>query len=325
MRSEALRKGIRWIDDPTEVTPTCQLRPGDSTLDGVAPDATLFVPLPVSTELAAAIGSLEGVEIVEAERNADYVLVGRLRADDVEYAWIRPGVTAEDSKNSALPARSAWIVASRRDTALTLRETLTRLQRVHGWHDLESPPGPAPRYELAVRRRRGGALVGDRTLIGRERYRLSLRQRDDISTPVLPRYFYVFVIDSNGNGVLLFPARNRGAVENRLPAVTRGSDPVRDPPQEIPLGIDDPILITEPFGVDTYFLLSTGEPLGCLSCLEWEGVRGPTGPPPRGALARLLVGTAMGTRGNPDEIRTPPTWSLQRVVFKSVPPGGEPR
>ena len=325
MQAEVSSRRIHWIDDPTEVTPDCQLRPGAS-LASIAPDATLFVPLPVSGQIADALGSVEGVEIVENERDAEYVLVGRLGAADVEYAWIRPGVTAEEGRNSPLPARSAWIAASREDTVLTLREIVTRLERVHGWHDLQSPPGPVARYELAIRHHGDGALVDDGTLIGGNRYQLVLRARENISTPVLTHYIYVFVIDCNGNGVLLFPSPNAGSVENRLPIAVRASEPLPNPPQEIPLGIDESFMITEPFGVDTYFVLVTGEPLGCLACLEFDGVRGPKAQTPHSGLEHLLAATARGGGGEPsDEVSTPPTWSLDKVVFTSVPPRRDKR
>ncbi len=339
LRAEMKRKGIRWIDDPTEATPMHFLRlrgeawelatgaiaaaPGTAPLAHVPAGESVFVQLPVAAPLASALLDVKGVEAAGPE-TADYVLVGRLAERGVEYAWVRPSSAASDGKRTVLPVRTAWVPASLRTAALTLRETMERLERVHAWHELTSPLGAEASYILAVRRDSDGTLVNDATLVGGDHYRLVMRERNDAAAAAaVPRYVYVFVIDSSGSGVLLFPLPAEGSVENRLPLVAPAGEPLRSPPREIPLDEGKPFVVTEPFGVDTYFLLCTGEPLGCPSCLEWDGVRG-LQRQPKSELERLLAATASGRRGGGD-IRTPPNWSLEKAVYESVPPGGSPR
>ncbi len=73
--------------------------------------------------------------------------------------------------------------------------------------------------------------------------------------------------------------------------------------------------MTAPFGIDSYFLLSTDEALPNPWILEWDGVRTRNAQPVT-ALERLLLMTSAGTRGAP--VVTRATWSLDRVVFESV-------
>jgi hypothetical protein len=96
---------------------------------------------------------------------------------------------------------------------------------------------------------------------------------------------YVFVIDSHGTSTLLFP--RRGSVENRFPCPS---------PPEIPLGQSAAFEVTPPYGVDTFFLLTSEEALPIPWILEWDGVR-----------TRSISASA--------------SWSIDRMMFESVPPG----
>ena len=69
--------------------------------------------------------------------------------------------------------------------------------------------------------------------------------------------------------------------------------------------------------VDTYFLLTTDEPLPNPSILEWDGVRSPPSPP-RTPLEQLLALTASGTRSI--SILTPSSWSIDQVVYEALRP-----
>jgi len=332
LHAEARQKGIRWIDDPTEATPLHELRwhdgawelvsrgsidAGAAPLTRVAARESLFVQVPATSRIANGFDDVPGVELTTRPEIADYVLVGRVAGEGVEYAWIRPSIASSDGSRTALPVRSAWIAASHPMALLMLHDMLERLERVHAWHELASPPGTCSSYQLGVRRVRDGALIENDTLVGGERYRLVLRSRDGAAR-MAPRYVYVFIIDSGGRSVLLFPSPSTGSVENRLPLPTRAGER-NDAAREIALGNGQVFVVTEPFGADTYFLLSTDEPIGCLDCLEWDSVRGPVATP-RSALERLLVGTASGTRGYGD-IRTPLNWSLDSTVYESIPTG----
>ncbi|HEV8433877.1 MAG TPA: caspase family protein [Thermoanaerobaculia bacterium] len=278
------------------------------------PARPLRVCIPRGLGDVVSLRDLDGVEVVASPEFADYVLVRRPAGGGVEYAWIRPGPTVSDSDRTPLPVRTAWVTASDSTAASALRELLTRLARVHGWLELESPHGPTLPYQLAVRRDRDGSLIGDGgTLIGEQSYHLVLCTRG--GAPVPMRYVYVFVVDSSGSGVLLFPSPNSGFVENRVPVAALKAN---DPHREIPLG-REAVMVDSPYGKDTYFLLTTGEPLPSLASLHWNGVRGPQ-IVPHSELERLLLATASGTRGDAGTIRTPASWSIDKVIFKSVPP-----
>ena len=99
---------------------------------------------------------------------------------------------------------------------------------------------------------------------------------------VPPRYVYVFVVDSHGGRVLLY---GTSSVENRFPRPGPA-------PAEIPLGPTAMFRVVPPYGVDTYYVLTTDEPLPNPRVLEWEDVR-----------------SAAASR-----------WSIERRTFESVPP-----
>jgi hypothetical protein len=119
------------------------------------------------------------------------------------------------------------------------------------------------------------------------------------------RYVYVFVIDSHGKSILLFPRSASGSVENHFPV-----DDTITPPPEIAITTFE---VAPPYGVDTYFLLTTDEPLPNPSILEWDGVRvNPVHPST--PLEQFLIEIGYGTRS----IVTPTNWSVERVTWESV-------
>ncbi|HEV7919227.1 MAG TPA: caspase family protein [Thermoanaerobaculia bacterium] len=307
----ANQRGIRWIDDPSESTPTHQLRLGAGGWELISPDgdaqrfgaeeavehvpagSSLFVQLPAPA--AIDIASTASAE------EADYILVGRYVKQRLEYAWVRPGVRKRDQRGSGLPVRSDWI-RNGRETAAILRDTLLRLRRIHAWQHLQSPPESRSPYRLALRGARSGELVQDGVVIGGQSYRPVLRP-PATATDIQPRFFYVFIVDRHGKSYLAFPG---GAVENRFP--------LGAPAKEVAL---DRFRVLPPFGVDTYFLLSTDEPLPNPWILEWDGVRARCPRAPT-ALEQMLMLTASGERAGRGV--TPVGWSLERVVYQSVPP-----
>ncbi|HYC93132.1 MAG TPA: caspase family protein [Thermoanaerobaculia bacterium] len=285
LAAAASKRGVRWIDDPTEAAAIHLLRPGNgawellepSGVKRVEPDpvaavsrlgkgASLFVQFPRADAL-----SIDGVVAVPRAEDADYLLAGRYAAGKLSYAWVRPMVRGSDRRRSALPARTAW-----ETSPAALREHAQRLRRIQMWQLLESPPGARAPYRLALRRVKDRAFVGDGRLAGGEHYELVLRaaaQRPQ------PRYFYAFVIDSHGTSTLLYPQYGSG--ENRL-ADTR---------PQLSLG---QFQVGPPYGLDTFILLATEEPLPSPWVLAWDGVR-----------------------AGPLELSQ---WSLERIVFESVAP-----
>lgn len=280
--AEASKRGLRWIDDPSEDAEKMHLlRWNGGEWESIDPDGVrssgkdplallanlragskLFVQFPGPAVAA------EGVVAVSRADAADYLLAGRYSGGRLSYAWVRPHGTR---RRSALPQRSEWV-----SSAAALREHARRLRRIHLWHFLEPPPGSRAPYRLALRRARDRAFVSDGTVIGDERYELVVRPA---SQQTQPRYVYAFVIDSHGKSTLLHP--RDGSVENRL----AGGHP------QLSLG---DFRVGPPYGVDTFVLLTTSEPLPSPWILAWDGVR--TGP------------FGLGQ------------WSIERVVVESVPP-----
>jgi hypothetical protein len=141
------------------------------------------------------------------------------------------------------------------------------------------------------------------SIIGGDKYELVLRILSrPLPAPIPKRYIYAFVVDTNGKSTLLFPPPTAGSVENRFqPTET-----------EIALGDSTAFDAMPPYGVDTYFLLTTEEPLPNPAVLEWDGVRAPESLTP---LEQLLleptraIGTAVPTK-----------WSITRTTFESLRP-----
>jgi len=158
-------------------------------------------------------------------------------------------------------------------------------RRVNSWLSLVSPPGMGAPYHLAVRDEKSRQLVRGTTLIGHHLYSTVLRASEPLPAELPRRHYYVFVVDSDGNSRLVFP--KTGSVENRFPIGDSA-------PSEIALGDPSAFRITRPYGTDTYFLLSTEEPLPNPSILEWDDVR----------ARRALTATR---------------WSIERVTFESRP------
>lgn len=279
---------IRWSEDPTENAPLVR-NLGD--LDDVPAGASLFVRLPAPRGLIDAIG----IDQAESAEEADYILVGRFVRKKLEWAWIRPFAQAGD--RCALPARSDWT-----DSPAVLADALHRLRRLHAWQQLESPPDSDSPYRLALLDDRGGEVRD--FAVGARSYSLVLRA-SSVPADLKPRFFYVFVVDSRGKSYLVYPA---GAMENRFP--------IGQPSNEISLGRDGLLAMLPPYGFDTYFLLTTEEPLPNPWILEWDGVRTRSPASPT-ALERLLMLDDVESRG---PHVTPVGWSLERMTLESVPP-----
>jgi hypothetical protein len=344
LSAAAARRNVRWIKDPTDVTPTHLLRRGARAWELLGPSgqfeclgpessdaiagiaripaaSTLFVQLPAPAELIDRIdvgpgSDREGIEPVERAQDADYILVGRYCNGRLAYAWVRPAMRSADGCKTGLPLSSAWREKDRqgdrlRGTVATLREDVVRLRKIQSWHLLESPAEARFGYRLGLRRERDGQWARNGAVIGEEKYSLFLRA----SKPPARRqrrFVYVFTIDSHGNSFLLF---GTSSVENRFPLPLAPGQ--TQPPAEISLGPTATFDIAPPYGIDTYFLLTTDEPLPNPRILEWDGVRAGGSRSPT-ALEALLLLTGTGSRARRPP--TPSTWSIERVFFEAVPP-----
>lgn len=271
------------------------------------------VPAEVATPLREAIQKRTLLGLVNDPRTATYQLAGRVAEPGLQWAWVRPGRLATDEA-SALPARSDWMAGAELPV---LAEQAERAARVKAWLELEPPPdtGRFP-YRLMLRPEEGGPDQRSGNLTGGKRYRLFLQaDAERLTRPYDQRFVYVFVLDSFGSRTLLFPPPYTGNVENRLPADKKARL------TEIELDIGGaPLEIAEPYGLDTYVMLSTTDPIPDLQALSGSGVRtrGPGGESP---LLDYLIQSTTLSRGVAAPAALPANWSLERLSFQSVAPG----
>lgn len=143
LHAAARRRGIAWIVDPTEHTPSHLLRRGNqgwellasgkvtgrlgtnpdeviAALANVPPRASLFVQLPAPAAMVDGIAAgavADGIVVANGPEDADYILLARYAGGRVQYAWVRPRVTSADRRRTGLPLRSdcSWKM-----TALTI-------------------------------------------------------------------------------------------------------------------------------------------------------------------------------------------------------------
>jgi hypothetical protein len=327
MRAEAGKRGVTWLADPTDGTPANLMRRGangwelldrNGAVERIGSDSaaiaavtkitagtSLFVQFPAPATLVNAIAAAQdGIEVTERAEEADYVLVGRYVESKISYAWVRPYVRRDDRRKTGLPPGTSW-----ETEALELRDGLLRLRRIHAWHSLESPPDARVPYRLGIVR--GRESIRD-SITGHTKHTLVLRAASPLPPRVPQRYYYAFAIDNIGRGVLLFP--RLGSVENRFPLAADA------PPAQIELN-DSAFKVGPPWGVDTYFLLSTDEPLPNPWILEFDGVRAAA--KPQTALEQLLSLTMSGARAG--TLNTPANWSLEKLVLESVLPRNSSR
>jgi hypothetical protein len=215
-----------------------------------------------------------------------------------------------DAGRSTLPPRTDWIAPiSLVDAGLVLQHAILQLHKIMAWHLLASPPDSPSPYRLVLLRPRDGTAVNDGRLVGFTTYQMVLRAETPLPIGTKRRYFYVFGIDSFGRSHLLFPLG--GSVENCFPVEHDGMALAH----EVPIG---PVTVTPPYGLDTYVLLSSDEPIPNPSILQWSGVRtrGPKGATP---LEELLSRTG-GSSRSMEAVPTSAHWSIDRITLQSVAP-----
>jgi len=314
------------------------------------PKARLLVRLPPTTSLLPAIplgdADHSAAEITTTPAGAQYWLWGKIADTGPVYAWLLPDSTEASVREAAaqtshasgylpLPIRSDWIklppdAEGVRAAGAELTNKALLLARIRAWLTLQSPPSQENfPYHLAFRQIVDGKLgefkdAGD--FKEGEEYKLYLRADPAALAArgsLAPRWVYVFVIDHFGDSTRVFPAPNRGNEGNRLPYAQVGNKPDFQP--LIPLAGDSPVAdfgISAPFGVDSYFLLTSDNAIDNPEVFNFEGVRTETGT--RGAsdpLTDLLSSTSSMTRGI--NLRAiPALWSIETVTHRSVPKNG---
>ncbi len=300
--------------------------PTAEAVQKLVPPHTKFLFLaPPSAELIAAFHAPAGVELVKKRADATYWLCGRQNGTGVEYAWLLPDATEDTAKEMGgrlpLPLRSDWIGAAG-EAGATLAETAKALARIRGWLTLEAPPaqGSFP-YHLALKDSDTGAFYDGGDVHNGQKFKLYLKADDAAlknAAGLSRRWVYVFAIDSFGEMSLLYPEAGRGNEGNQLPYTMVGDQPKFDPEIPLPGGKYD-FEIVAPFGVDSYFLLTTQDAIDP-NVFTAEGVRtrgGTRGGAVADGLTQLLSDVSGGTRAA-KRAETPGTWSVELRTIRSV-------
>ena len=287
-------------------------------------------------------------EMVSDPAQATYWLTGTLKGTSLAYAWVQPDAAHARANTLTLPARTDWIATMSADGAARLQELAQRLGAVAALLRLpesgDSDPFP---YHLVLRR------VGDRReLSGTALARSASPSTGDAQTLTTPevtggelydvvlkadaaaladfsqgntkgRRVYVFSVDSTGERGKLF------VYGDQIAQFPRDYPPQLDDPQHLsckggPYSETPPltevcvntIVVCPDYGLDTYFLLSTDNPITDTSVFEGQGVR--TGESQRNALgpglAALLDGERTATRS---ATPMPEQFSVERLTVRS--------
>ncbi len=346
-RAAAGAAGVKWVEDPTLETPGAVMswqgaswllekNPASEAPIDLGPDpaaarlgqafkavkaTSIFFLAPIPGELQLRIGAgtaRESLVLEDSPAGAHYVLYGRATAKGLEWAWAAPNPTGKDAAKSnppmAMPLRTDWFPMGP-ELAAKLTESAAALARVRGWLQLPSPPADVQfPYRLALKNAAGKSITpGD--IVEGERFKLWLEAPSAPAGEVAKRWVYVFAIDREGRGTLVFPAKGQGNVSNRMPVTAPGSSAA---PVGFPLTSDAfDVEVAPPFGVDTFFLLVSADALPNPEVLDFAGVReGQRGVLDNSPLARLLAKTGNGTRGQ--QTAVPLNWFLERQAFRSV-------
>jgi hypothetical protein len=346
--------GSAWILETNPATTPVMLgaEPTAADIKRLLPaKARLLVRLPPTTSLLPAIplgdADHSAVEIAAAPAGAQYWLWGKISDSGPVYAWLLPDCTEASVRDAAgqikraagylpLPIRSDWVKLRQdpegvRAAGAELTRLALLVARIRAWLSLQSPPSQETfPYHLAFRQvadAKLGEVKGSGEFKEGEQYKLYLRAdpsalaaRDSLAQ----RWVYVFVIDHFGTGTRVYPPPGRGNEGNRLPYAQVGNKPDFQP--LIPLSGESPeadIEIGSPFGVDTYFLLTSDNAIDNPEVLNFEGVRTEAGT--RGSsdpLTGLLSSASSMTRGAIPRA-VPALWSIETVTFRSVPGDGK--
>ncbi len=338
---------IEWIIDPSKVSATHSIFFNDGQWYVGTPDnkihpiganpkmhdakkfisgsnIKLYVSLPAYNGLKAALeqryASNTAVKVVSSPSNANYCLTGRVYENQVQYSFIMPGINATDSAYlSTMPIRTDFIEMNGSNDSLyidTLADYTFRLAKIKIWLALSGPADGASNFPfyLALKNSKTNQIVTAGNVIDGETYGLVLAVDKDnkANWDGAKRYVYVFSIDADGNTKLYYGGKG---VENKMPRL----DDNNNIPDYIPLGRQPLFRVTAPYGVDTYVILTTDEPITNPEMLESSGVRsrGP-GSEKRGkkTWTDMFQNAGSGARGAGDI--APTNWSVVRVSVRSV-------
>ncbi len=337
---------IEWVIDPSKVSATHTIFYNDGVWYVGTPDnkihaiganpkmsdakkfisgdgIKLYVSLPPYAGLRAEIEKQykdnTSVKIVSTPANANYCFTGRVYENEVQYAFIMPGINASDSAYlSTMPIRTDFIQMNGNNDARsidTLADYTFRLAKIKIWLALNGPADGVSNFPfyLALKNSKTNEIVTAGNVVDGETYGLVLvaDKANIYNWDGTKRYVYVFSVNADGSTKLFYGGKG---VENKMPRLNENNEV----PDYIPLGRQPLFKVTAPYGVDTYIILTTDEPITSPELLEGQGVRSSDMTAARGekTWTDMFQNAGSGARGAGDI--APTNWSVVRVSVRSV-------
>jgi len=313
--------GNKWtIGFPDGKSTDIGNNPSEKDISKLIPaGAKIFISLPPTKDLYNKLSSKfdinSSVELSADASKIQYYLSGRIRNDQLEYTFVLPLISNSDTAfENTLPVRTDYNMikkdtSSVSEAADSLAESTFKLSKIKSWLTLSGPPdqGNFP-FLLGLKDANTNKIITKGTVKKGEDLGLVLLT-DTINERYWDRsqrYVYVILIDSKGKVALAYPLS--GSIENKLPI--KSSDV--EIKTGLPLGYKRLITVAAPFGVDTYIMLTTDEPIPDPELFNQEGVI------TRGDQNGLqqLINIGSKTRG---DFNTPANWSIYRLSIKSIP------
>jgi uncharacterized caspase-like protein len=306
--------------------------------------AKVYVSIPPSNSLIDALKKQSGVssgvlDLSTSLAASQYILIGRSsreKGGTVEYALVLPGVfgaldpatmvrsqnaegkTVLCSTDSELPLRMDWVLVGTEHESIAaaaneIEAAALKLGRSRSW--LVTGARNSNRYwpyRLATMQANSDQPLGNTPLTAGTKYDINLvADPEKLASQVLkPQYVYLFGLQCDGAGVLLYPSAELGG----------GAPlPLLSPDHRYPDKINIATLeVAPPVGLDTIVLLVTPERIADLSAFNYSGIV-TRGIGARGAggsteLVELVRGISGQSRGS---VSVSATWSIQRASVKS--------
>ena len=318
---------------------------GDAISKVVHHGAKVYVSVPPTRKLIDALKEQSGIssgaiDLSSSLLASQYILVGRPiaggRDAGAEYALALPGLfgafdpativkseaeakTVICSTESEMPLRTDWARVDTRAAdgnfaaANEIEAAALKLGRDRAWlrTGANNGDGSWP-YRLAIAPSSGGQPNLDSApLSAGSEYDVTLvaDPAELASHAVEPRYVYLFGLQCDGSGQLLYPSAELGGGAP-LPLLSEG-DQGRRYPEKIKLAH---LEVAPPLGRDTVVLLTTRERISDLGAFNYSGVvtQGTRG------VGNQLDDLVRGISGQSRGIASvSATWSIQRTTVKS--------
>ena len=311
---------------------------------GVPNGAKVYVSIPPSQSLIDTLKQQSGIstgvlDLSNSLAASQYILIGRLsreKGGNGEYALVLPGVfgaldpttivrsqneegkTVLCSTDSELPLRTDWVLAGAEHESIAaaaneIEAAALKLGRSRSW--LVAGARNSDRYwpyRLVTMQANSDQTLSDTPLTAGTKYDINLvADPAKLASKVLkPQYVYLFGLQCDGAGALLYPSAELGG----------GAPlPLLSPDQRYPDKINIATLeVAPPVGLDTLVLLVTPERISDLSAFNYSGVvtrgMGTRGAGGSTELVDLVRGISGQSRGS---VSVSATWSIQRASVKS--------